>query len=772
VIFGNKFKGIKFFAALFVFSLAACAAFPAASWAADIWDGTTGTGFESGSGTETDPYLIKTGAQLAYLASMVNAGNNYSTYFFKLADDIDLNGGSHYWITIGDGNDWTYSSRQEPQHYFAGNFDGDGRTVSGMRIDLSARDCVGLFGYVRDARISNVTIQGANIRGKDGAGMLVGYSNNAIISNCSANGVARGSKMVGGLAGYIENGSKVSNCIATGSVVGTESVGGLVGRSNSSASSISDSISLVSVTGTDQVGGLVGYIDNSSTISNSVAAGATVGQNEVGGLVGYVYGEVTVSNSSAYGSVEGNSYVGGFVGHNRRGSISNVLSSGRVTGNSRVGGIAGSSGSGATTSASVFDVQGVGLTSGNAAIDKSTRDLTQGAPIPGLGGNWTYAPAGHYPMPTALASNFNTAISQAAALTAVALQMYVGSDLYTTADTSKHVAHPFTVPLTTASGAPIAWSVVPADALTIDSSGNVILNNSGEVALTATASGYSKVFKLKLEPGLFAVTFDSQGGSAVQSVSNLQYGSNLSRPSDPSKDGYVFAGWYEDPLDLSTEWDFDNDAVTANITLYAVWTPVGTMPAYTVTFDSQGGSAVASKTNVAAGSRIAMPATPTREGYVFVGWYENPLDLSTEWDFDNDAVTASITLYAVWTPAGTTPAYTVTFDSQGGSAVASKTNVVAGSRITMPATPTRERYVFAGWYKEPACLTAWNFASDTVTGNITLYAKWTYSYTPPDYDDDDSGWDGGGGGCSTGAFGLFAVALIASSIAVLSKRRN
>jgi len=68
--------------------------------------------------------------------------------------------------------------------------------------------------------------------------------------------------------------------------------------------------------------------------------------------------------------------------------------------------------------------------------------------------------------------------------------------------------------------------------------------------------------------------------------------------------------------------------------------------------------------------------------------------------------------------------YTVTFDKQDGSATTS-TSVPAGSTVARPADPTRTNYIFGGWYKDEACTTAWNFDTDVVTGNITLYAKWT-----------------------------------------------
>ncbi|MDR2797305.1 MAG: InlB B-repeat-containing protein [Treponema sp.] len=71
--------------------------------------------------------------------------------------------------------------------------------------------------------------------------------------------------------------------------------------------------------------------------------------------------------------------------------------------------------------------------------------------------------------------------------------------------------------------------------------------------------------------------------------------------------------------------------------------------------------------------------------------------------------------------------YTVSFNANGGSAVAELTGIESGAKITKPTDPTKAGYTFSGWYKEEALTTAWNFESDTVTGNIPLYAKWTRS---------------------------------------------
>jgi uncharacterized repeat protein (TIGR02543 family) len=145
-------------------------------------------------------------------------------------------------------------------------------------------------------------------------------------------------------------------------------------------------------------------------------------------------------------------------------------------------------------------------------------------------------------------------------------------------------------------------------------------------------------------------------------------------------------------------------------------------PTHTVTYDSQGGSAVDLQT-VERGGLVIEPTAPTQTGYAFAGWYKE-----NAWVFATDTVTANVTLYAKWAQ-WTINTYTVTFNSQGGSAVSSQT-VNHGGKVSEPTNPTRTGYTFGGWYKESGCTNAWVFATDTVTANVTLYAKWTInSYT-------------------------------------------
>ena len=125
--------------------------------------------------------------------------------------------------------------------------------------------------------------------------------------------------------------------------------------------------------------------------------------------------------------------------------------------------------------------------------------------------------------------------------------------------------------------------------------------------------------------------------------------------------------------------------------------------AYTVTFQSEGGSEVASQ--IRANTPADRPADPTKEGYTFIGWYNG----ESEWNFA-DAVTEALTLTAKWQ----LNQYTITFDTAGGE-VAPITQDY-GTTITAPANPAKTGYTFAGWDREiPTTMPA---------GDMTITARW------------------------------------------------
>jgi len=209
-------------------------------------------------------------------------------------------------------------------------------------------------------------------------------------------------------------------------------------------------------------------------------------------------------------------------------------------------------------------------------------------------------------------------------------------------------------------------------------------------------------------------------------ITGVTDGAKITKPSaDPVRSGFNFLGWFKEAATINA-WDFATDIVIKNTTLYAKWIDENEEIIHKVDFETNGGTAVAQIKDVTSGTTITAPTAPTKDGYTFDAWYKEAA-LTNEWNFDSDTVTADITLYAKWNVI--VPVFTVTFNSNGGTAVAQIIDVTSGTTITAPTAPTKGSFgSFDGWYKEAALTNEWNFDSDTVTANITLYAKWEAAF--------------------------------------------
>ena len=164
----------------------------------------------------------------------------------------------------------------------------------------------------------------------------------------------------------------------------------------------------------------------------------------------------------------------------------------------------------------------------------------------------------------------------------------------------------------------------------------------------------------------YTVTFEENGGSEVADVSVVN-GQSFARPADPVRDGYKLIAWTTVADDLDTAFSFDSAIVTSNLTLYAYWAAyVPGQSEYVVDFQlNYDGETPDSMTTV--GGRLFGVPEPTREGYVFDGWwvsmYDNGEKLSYRWTTDT-VFTEDTTLFAVWNETGTSP-LRVYADSQG-----------------------------------------------------------------------------------------------------------
>ena len=196
----------------------------------------------------------------------------------------------------------------------------------------------------------------------------------------------------------------------------------------------------------------------------------------------------------------------------------------------------------------------------------------------------------------------------------------------------------------------------------------------------------------------YTVTLHTNGGTINSgNVTEYTYGVGATLPTDVTRTGYTFKGWYDNENLTGSPVTAIGGAETGNKEYWAKWE----INQYTITFDTNGGSEIAPITQDY-GTAITAPADPTRKGYTFKGWdKEIPETMPAE----------NITVKAQWE----INQYTITFDTNGGSEIAPITQDY-GTAITAPADPTRKGYTFKGWDKEiPETMPA---------ENITVKAQW------------------------------------------------
>ena len=334
-----------------------------------VWDGSTAAAFAGGTGTAEDPYQIANGAQLAYLASSVNSGETYTGKNFVLTVNIDLNGLP--WTPIA--NSFSDALLGGSNYrIFAGNFDGNGYTISKVSIGSETTpfesDVFGLFGAT-EGKISNLNLDTVSIHGVakitsgyviGPAGGLVGYSAGSI-ENCHVTGLTMdmnaqdggiaGAYWIGGLVGALDGTQLINECSVSGSITekaGRGSIGGLIGELGEEAK-ITYSRSNVTVNvkadyyGGADVGGFIGKGNGNknaeTVIRNCYATGNVTGGAYAGGFAGSLWGlnikncyaSVNVSQASAaMASFVGTDAAAGYA----YGSITNCFTTGIVTGSS------------------------------------------------------------------------------------------------------------------------------------------------------------------------------------------------------------------------------------------------------------------------------------------------------------------------------------------------------------------------------------------------------------------------------------------------------
>lgn len=288
---------------LFLCALLAIA-YSASTQAQNVWDGTVAESFAGGNGTETDPYQIADGAQLAKLAQDVNGGNTYTGTYFVLTADILLNNISDWenWNKNTTGlNTWTPIGNLE--NNFKGILDGQGHSVSGIYTSGN-NGYQALVGYLHEGEIQNLSVEASYIKGSVYIGGVCGL-NYGIMDNCYNTGKIIGVDYVGGVCG---SNLTMTNCYNTGTITGRDHVGGVSGFSQTS---LNNCYNAGDITGNESVGGISG--SNFGTINNCYNIGQVAGNTQIGGIAGI--GGDAISNcyyltGTAAGGINGNDIAG------------------------------------------------------------------------------------------------------------------------------------------------------------------------------------------------------------------------------------------------------------------------------------------------------------------------------------------------------------------------------------------------------------------------------------------------------------------------------
>ncbi len=183
-----------------------------------------------------------------------------------------------------------------------------------------------------------------------------------------------------------------------------------------------------------------------------------------------------------------------------------------------------------------------------------------------------------------------------------------------------------------------------------------------------------------------------------------------------TNNGYTWVGWYNDETELSTELNYTFDMPKENVTYTAKWIKV------TLTKDlSAGGSITSLNKAYKAGESVTITAN-TYNGYTWVGWYNDDIELTTDLNYTFDMPKENVTYTAKWA------CYTVTtktnYSSAGSYTSKNATKTTAGTTVTLQAT-TNNGYTWVGWYdNETELTTELNYTFDMPKENVTYTAKW------------------------------------------------
>lgn len=229
--------------------------------------------------------------------------------------------------------------------------------------------------------------------------------------------------------------------------------------------------------------------------------------------------------------------------------------------------------------------------------------------------------------------------------------------------------------------------------------------------LTADLTLYARWIRTSYD-----VTFDLNYAGSTPIIVKVNVNVDVPTPTTPTRPGFVFDHWYTSQTEQTEDTLYGFGKVTTDqLVIYAGWKAI-----YQVTFNfNYDGAPASTVRNVIEGNELDV-ITPSREAYLFSGWY---VDQATTEPYAFGPVTAPVTLYAKWSDASSnTQEYTVTFDLNYMDSTPITQSVLENTVAIRPEDPVREGYQFSGWVTAPTGSTSYRFTP--VTGDVTVYARW------------------------------------------------
>ncbi len=698
-----------------------------------------------GEGTTENPYLINNPKELKMFRDDVNDGDAYNGKIVKLTADIDLN--NEEWTPIGNST-----------NKFQGTFDGDNHTISNLLI-TGYNSNVGLFGFTTNGEVKNLTVNNAKVSGRLNVGVVAGtpytskYTNISVTGHVEVNGMA----YVGGVGGKnayanwtditvdVDDTSYVKAYSIENETAYRTYVGGVIGFMGEGSHTVKNVTSNIDVIGsTCDVGGIVGIAHYGNNFINCSSSGnvhvENANESEIGGIAGVWHngGSPVIFENCSF---TGNTYIAGEkvnVAISGPGYSANGTGIREIKGTVTLNGVEKESLAQAIAEANEMSEPAViDILGNNATLDKAyvlNNDITfkNGMLIfdnyNGLDPS-VYDPAGIYyavmtigadvTFDNVILTGKNAVANQGVFVLATdgIMSLTNGSELNVTAPTSTAVIY--------SEGE--GKLVVNGSKINIDGDGNAV---RGMLSLRIDADNAEITVKNITDNAMRNVkgTVDNSTitvDGAEYGIKNTADGDVLTVTDSTIKVTNTVnesenAGIY---LTGRDKLDVTNSIIDAKIFIDGSGEDTVLV---TLNFETNGGDIINSLEEEV-GSIVDLSVyKPTKNGYVFIGWYSD--EAMTE-KVTQVTLNEPTTIYAKWNQreisggASVGTKYTLSFETDGGTALsrisrAKNTTVDLTNYIT-----EKNGYIFEGWYTDKEFNNP--ITSVKLTDNTTVYAKWT-----------------------------------------------